>query len=161
AQARLAPARLTHCMRWLGVAQRAQEIAAGYAATRESFGAPLGRHQMVQTMLADSAMELHAARLMIWHAAWVLDTAGPDAAGAARHESSLAKTSVAEPVNRVVDRALQICGSHGVSEDLPLAGFYRAVRPFRIYDGPSEVHRVVIARDVLKAASSTDAGQRG
>ncbi|MFI5272075.1 MAG: acyl-CoA dehydrogenase family protein [Ktedonobacterales bacterium] len=155
AQARLAPARLTHCMRWLGVAQRAQEIAADYANSRESFGAPLGNHQMVQAMLADSAMELHASRLMIWHAAWALDTGGSGhaASAAARHETSIAKTYVAETVNRVVDRALQICGSHGVSEDLPLASFYRAARPFRIYDGPSEVHRMVIARDELKAAA--------
>jgi acyl-CoA dehydrogenase len=152
AQARLAPARLTHCMRWLGIAQRAQEIAAGYASVRQSFGKTLSRHQMVQAMLADSAMEMHAARLMIWHAAWVLDTTGQGDTEAARHETSLAKTYVAETVNRVVDRALQICGSSGISEDLPLATFYRAVRPFRIYDGPSEVHRGVVARSVLKAA---------
>lgn len=148
AQMRLAPARLTHCMRWLGVAQRAHEIAATYANLREGFGRPLGQHQMVQAMLADSAMEIHAARLMIWHAAWVLDTGGQG-----RHETSMAKAYVSEVVNRVVDRALQICGSHGVSTDLPLAMFFRNARPFRVYDGPSEVHRGVIARDVLKSAA--------
>lgn len=147
AQVRLAPARLTHCMRWLGVAQRALEVAAQYANERTGFGKSLGEHQMVQALLADSAMEIHAARLMNWHAAWVLDIGGQ-----ARHETSMAKTFVAETVNRVVDRALQICGSHGVSADLPLAAFYRNARPFRIYDGPSEVHRMVIARNVLKAA---------
>ena len=152
AQVRLAPARLTHCMRWLGVAQRALEVAAQYANERTGFGKRLGEHQMVQAMLADSAMEIHAARLMNWHAAWVLDTGGQ-----ARHETSMAKTYVAETVNRVVDRALQICGSHGVSTDLPLASFFRNARPFRIYDGPSEVHRMVIARTVLKAASSVSA----
>jgi acyl-CoA dehydrogenase len=152
AQMRLAPARLTHCMRWLGVAQRAQEIAAAYAIERQSFGKLLGEHQMVQAMLADSATELHAARLMIWHAAWVLDTGGQ-----ARHETSMAKVYISEVVNRVVDRALQICGSHGVATDLPLAMFYRNVRPFRIYDGPSEVHRAVIARSVLKAAAGDSA----
>jgi acyl-CoA dehydrogenase len=148
AQLRLAPARLTHCMRWLGVAQRAHEIAAAYAAERSSFGKPLAEHQQVQAMLADSATEVHAARLMIQHAAWVLDTGGQG-----RHETSMAKVYVSEVVNRVVDRALQICGSHGVSADLPLASFYRNARPFRIYDGPSEVHRTVIARNVLKAAA--------
>jgi acyl-CoA dehydrogenase len=154
AQLRLAPARLTHCMRWLGVAQRAMEIAALYAGGRTSFGKRLGEHQQVQAMLADSAMEVHAARLMIWHAAWVLDTGGQ-----ARVETSMAKTYVSEVVNRVVDRALQICGSHGVAADeLPLAGFYRNARPFRIYDGPSEVHRTVIARAVLQAAHSAEAG---
>src|SRR5947209_5397782 len=76
AQVRLAPARLTHCMRWLGVAQRAHEIAVDYANGRESFGKPLAQHQMVQQMIADSAMELHASRLMIWHAAWVIDGIG-------------------------------------------------------------------------------------
>lgn len=154
AQLRLAPARLTHCMRWLGVAQRALDVAAHYANERSSFGKRLGEHQQVQAMLADSAMELHAARLMIWHAAWVLDSGGQ-----ARLETSMAKTYVSEAINRVVDRALQICGSHGVaSTELPLAGFYRNVRPFRIYDGPSEVHRTVIARSVLQAAHAAAAG---
>ncbi len=149
AQVRLAPARLTHCMRWLGVAQRALEIATRYAGEREGFGKRLGEHQMVAAMLADSAIELHAARLMIWHAAWVVDNGGQ-----ARQESSMAKVFVSETVERVVDRALQICGSHGVSRDLPLASFYRNLRPFRIYDGPSEVHRMVIARHVLKSLAS-------
>jgi acyl-CoA dehydrogenase len=155
AQLRLAPARLTHCMRWLGVAQRALEIAAGYASERESFGTTLGAHQMVQAMLADSAIEIHAARLMIWHAAWTLDNGGQG-----RHETSMAKVYVSETVNRVIDRALQICGSHGVSLDLPLAMFYRNARPFRIYDGPSEVHRMVIARNVLRLASKASGAGR-
>jgi acyl-CoA dehydrogenase len=80
-----------------------------------------------------------------------------DGGGQARQESSMAKVFVSETVDRVVDRALQICGSHGVSNDLPLASFYRNARPFRIYDGPSEVHRTVIARDVLKAAAGNSA----
>jgi len=155
AQVRLAPARLTHCMRWLGAAQRSLECAADYANERTSFGQLLSQHQMVQAMLADSAMEIHAARLMIWHAAWVIDQGGQ-----ARIESSMAKTVVAETVNKVIDRALQICGSHGVSHDLPLANFYRTARPFRIYDGPSEVHRVVIARDVLKSRQRAKEAQQ-
>ncbi len=152
AQVRLAPARLTHCMRWLGVAARALDIAATYANGRAGFGKPLGQHQMVQQMIADSAMELHASRLMIWHAAWVIDGGGQ-----ARQETSMAKTYVSEAVDRVVDRALQITGSHGVSNELPLASFYRNVRPFRIYDGPSEVHRMVIAQRILREAAAKPA----
>lgn len=147
AQVRLAPARLTHCMRWLGIAQRALDIAVDYARRRQSFGQPLGQHQMVAAMLADSAIDLQAARLLTWQAAWVLDQGGQ-----ARQESSMAKIFVAEAVNRVVDRALQICGSQGVGDQLPLARFYQAVRPFRIYDGPSEVHRMAIARRLLREA---------
>lgn len=150
AQARLGPARLTHCMRWLGVARRAHEIAASYANERASGGRLLGEHQMVQALLADSEIELHAARLMIWHAAWALDAGGP-----ARAETQMTKVFVAEAVGRIVDRAVQICGARGVSEDLPLGMFYREVRPFRIYDGPSEVHRAAIARRVLRRAAGT------
>ena len=145
AQVRLAPARLTHCMRWLGIARRSLEIAGRRALERHSEGKPLGEHQLVQAMLADSQIELHAARLMIWQAAWVLDSGGH-----AREETSMAKVFVAEVVNRVVDRAVQVCGSLGVSEDLPLGLFYREVRPFRIYDGPSEVHRAAVARRFLR-----------
>jgi acyl-CoA dehydrogenase len=151
AQVRLAPARLTHCMRWLGAARRALEVAVGYARERTSGGAVLGEHQMVQAMLADSAIELHAARLMIWQAAWRLDRGAP-----AREESQMAKVFVAEAVGRIVDRAVQVCGAAGVSDDLPLGLLYREVRPFRIYDGPSEVHRAAIARRLLRRAAATE-----
>jgi acyl-CoA dehydrogenase len=144
-QLRLGPARLTHCMRWLGVAQRSLEIATRRAREREAFGAPLAAHQAVQWMLADSALDIHASRLMVLHAAWRLEQGDE-----ARVETSMCKVFVAEAVGRVVDRALQVCGSLGFSRDLPLERFYRDVRAFRIYDGPSEVHRMVIARDVLK-----------
>jgi acyl-CoA dehydrogenase len=147
AQVRLAPARLTHCMRWLGAARRALEIAAAHATRRTSGGRRLGEHQMVQAQLADSAIELHAARLIIWHAAWMLDVGDP-----AREESSIAKVFVAEAVGRVVDRAIQVCGALGISDDLPLGVLYRELRAFRIYDGPSEVHRAAIARRVLRRA---------
>lgn len=145
AQIRLDPARLTHCMRWLGIAVRSMEIATGYALRRESFGSKLSEHQAVQWMVADSHVEMHAARLMIWHAAWKLDMGER-----VRQETSMTKVFVAETVGRVVDRALQICGSLGVSEDIPLSHFYREVRPFRIYDGPSEVHRSSVARRVFR-----------
>ena len=149
AQLRLVPARLTHCMRWLGVAVRAMEIAAAYANERISFKHRLADHQSVQNMIADSHIEIHATRLMIWNAAWLLDRGEQP-----RQESSMTKVFAAETVNRVVDRALQICGALGVSEDVQLATFYREARPFRIYDGPSEVHRGAIARRVLKSAGA-------
>jgi acyl-CoA dehydrogenase len=145
AQVRLAPARLTHCMRWLGVAQRALDIAAEYVRQRTSFGKLLAEHQAVQWMVADSAIEIHAARLMIWQAAWLLDTGEQ-----ARQETSMAKTFVAETVDHVIDRAVQMCGSLGVSDRLPLADFYREARAFRIYDGASEVHRMAIAQRLLR-----------
>ena len=145
AQVRLAPARLTHCMRWLGIARRSLDFALDRAAQREAFGQRLDALGMVQQMIADSVIDIHTSRLAIWHAAWALDTGGD-----ARQESSIAKTYVAEAVNRVVDRAIQICGSLGVSGDAPLARFLTEVRPFRIYDGPSETHRWAIARRVVR-----------
>ncbi len=144
-QHRLGPARLTHCMRWTGIAQRALEIATRYATGREAFGSTLGGHQSVQWMLADSAMELHAGRLMIQQAAWLLEQGEQ-----ARQETSMAKIFVAETVNRVLDRAIQICGAAGISRDLPLSRWYEEARAFRIYDGASEVHRMVVARGILK-----------
>jgi acyl-CoA dehydrogenase len=144
-QLRLGPARLTHCMRWLGAAQRSLEIAIARAQEREAFGAPLAEHQAVQWMLADSAIEIHASRMIVLHAAWNLDRDEE-----ARVETSMCKVFVAEAVGRVIDRALQVCGSLGYSCDLPLERFYRDVRAFRIYDGPSEVHRMVVARHLLK-----------
>ena len=145
AQARLGPARLTHCMRWMGIAQRAIEIATSYAKERMAFGKKLTEHQSTQWALADSEIELHASRLMVLHAAWEHERGSE-----IRHESSICKTFVAEAVNRIIDRAVQICGALGVSGDTPLEEFYREARAFRIYDGPSEVHRMVIARNVLK-----------
>jgi len=146
-QVRLGPARLTHCMRWIGAAQRSVEIATDYALKRQAFGKQLSDHQAVQWMLADSAIELHASRLMVLHAAWRLEHGDE-----ARQETSICKVFVAEAVGRVIDRAIQICGALGISRDLILERFYRDVRAFRIYDGPSEVHRMVIARQLLKGS---------
>jgi len=145
AQVRLTPARLTHCMRWMGVAQRSLEIAIDYAKKRDAFGKKLAQHQSIQWMIADSEIELHASRMMVMQAAWKHER-GHDI----RHESSICKVFVAEAVNRVIDRAVQICGALGVSTDTPLEHFYREARAFRIYDGPSEVHRMVIARNLLR-----------
>ena len=145
AQLRLGPARLTHCMRWLGVGQRALEIAVARANEREAFGKKLADHEAMQWMIADSEIELHASRLMVLHAAWKHEQGDE-----IRHESSICKVFVAEAVNRVIDRSIQICGAMGLSSDTPLEHFYREARAFRIYDGPSEVHRMVIARNVLR-----------
>jgi acyl-CoA dehydrogenase len=150
-QVRLGPARLTHCMRWLGAAARAVEIATRYALERQAFGKRLSEHQAVQWMLADSAIEIHASRLMTLQAAWLLDRGDE-----ARQETSMCKVFVAEAVGRVIDRCIQICGALGISRDLLLERLYRDVRAFRIYDGPSEVHRMVIARHVLKAAEGKE-----
>ena len=145
AQVRLAPARLTHCMRWLGAARRAHDIAIDYARRRAAFGKPLGEHEGVGFMLADNEMDLHTSRLVIWHAAWVLDQGHRGG-----HESSMAKVICSEAIGRVVDRSMQILGGLGITDDTIVARLYREVRPFRIYDGPSEVHRWSIARRVLR-----------
>lgn len=150
AQVRLAPARLTHCMRWLGLARRSLDIAIDRANTRQAFGAKLGELGMVQQMIADSVIDLQTSRLLIQHCAWTLDQGL-----AGRHESSIAKAHVAEAVNRVVDRAVQICGSLGVSGDSPLARYITEVRPFRIYDGPTETHKWAIARRALRSRRAT------
>jgi alkylation response protein AidB-like acyl-CoA dehydrogenase len=146
AQARLGPARLAHAMRWIGVAQRSLDLAAQRTLERETFGKRLADHQSVQWWLADSAIQLYAARLMVLHAAYKIEN-GLDS----RQEVSFVKVFVAEALGDIVDRALQIHGSLGYSGDLPLERFYRDARAARIYDGPSEVHRMVIARSLLKA----------
>lgn len=156
AQVRLVPARLTHCMRWLGIARRALDIAIAYSTERTSGGVPLSEHELVQGMLADSAIELHASRLMIWHAAWRLDSGA-----AAREESSMAKVFVAESVNRIIDRCLQVAGGYGNSDDSLLSVFYREARPFRVYDGPSEVHREAIARRLTRRREADAGNARG
>jgi acyl-CoA dehydrogenase len=145
AQVRLAPARLTHCMRWLGAAVRAHEIAAQYARERHAFGKPIGEHEGVGFMLADNETEMHLCRLAIWHAAWLLDQ-GQDA----RTETSLCKVYCSEALGRVVDRALQILGGKGITDDTVVERIYRDIRAFRIYDGPSEVHRWNLARGIMR-----------
>lgn len=155
AQARLGPARLAHAMRWIGMAQRALDLAAARTLDREAFGKPLSEHQAVQWMLADSATQLYAARLMVLHAAWKIET-GQDH----RQEVAFVKVFVSEALGDVVDRALQIHGALGYSGDLPLERFYRDARAARLYDGPSEVHRMAIARALLKAAEETGTTRR-
>ena len=148
AQVRLAPARLTHCMRWLGQARRAHEAAAEYAKTRQAFGQPLVEHEGVGFMLADNEMDLHISRLAISHCAWVLDQGGKG-----RHESSVTKVLCSEAEWRVVDRSVQILGAAGVSDESIVARIFKDMRAFRIYDGPSEVHRWSIAKTIGRRAS--------
>ena len=146
AQVRLVPARLTHCMRWLGAAQRAHDIAASYAREREAFGSRLIAHEGVGFMLADNEIDLHSTRLGIWHTAWMLDQGER-----ANVESSMVKVQASEAIFRVVDRSLQILGGLGMTRDTEVERIFRDVRGFRIYDGPSEVHRWSIARRLGKA----------
>ncbi|RUM98173.1 acyl-CoA dehydrogenase [Pseudaminobacter arsenicus] len=144
AQVRLAPARLTHCMRWLGAAVRCHDVARSHAAQRHLFGNVLGRHQGASFMLADNEIDLYAARQVTAHACAVLDSGATG-----RHESSMAKVFVSEATSRVADRAVQILGGLGVTSMTPVEHIYRSIRAFRIYDGPSEAHRMAIGRRAL------------
>lgn len=150
AQARLGPGRIQHCMRWVGAAQRSFEMMCAYSLKRQSFGEPLAKKQTVQNWIADSAAEIHAARMLTLNAAWKLDR-GDDA----RIEISLIKFFGARVLHDVVDRAIQVHGALGYSKDLPLEMFYRDARAARIYDGPDEVHRQVVAQRILKAFEQT------
>ena len=145
AQVRLSPARLTHCMRWLGAARRAHDIATDYARQRQAFGQAIGRHEGVGFMLADNEMDLHVSRLTILHCASVLD-----AGHLALHESSRAKVIVSEAVWRVADRCVQILGGQGTTSETAVARIFADMRAFRIYDGPSEVHRWSLAKHILR-----------
>jgi acyl-CoA dehydrogenase len=147
AQIRLAPARLTHCMRWLGQARRAHDIALDYASRRHAFGKPLAEHEGVGFMLADNDIDLHTARLHIWHTAWLLDQGQKGG-----FESSRAKVACSEAEWRVVDRCVQILGGQGVTADTPVMRIFMDMRAFRIYDGPSEVHRWSMARKLVYKA---------
>jgi acyl-CoA dehydrogenase len=147
AQVRLGPARMTHVMRWLGAARRGHDIAVDYVAKREAFGGKLGDLGMVQQMVADNEIDIAATRALLTRACWELDQ-GDKAA----NSTAIAKTFAAEAIFRIVDRSVQMCGGMGVSGDLPLARLSREVRPFRVYDGPSEVHRWALAKRVVGAA---------
>jgi alkylation response protein AidB-like acyl-CoA dehydrogenase len=145
AQKRLGPGRIHHCMRWLGQMQRAFEIMCNYALKREAFGGPLADKQTVQNWIADSAAEIQACRLLTMHAAYKIDQGDE-----ARVEISLIKFFGAKALHDVIDRAIQVHGARGVSGDTPLEGMYRQARAARIYDGPDEVHRMVVARRILR-----------
>ncbi|MCW2765452.1 MAG: acyl-CoA dehydrogenase [Nocardioides sp.] len=150
AQLRLGPARMTHVMRWLGAARRAHEVAIASAAGREAFGARLSDLGMVHQMIADNEIDLAATRALLMDACRELD-----AGGHASKATSIAKTFAGEALYRVADRATQMCGGLGVSASLPVAKILRELRPFRIYDGPSEVHRWSIARRAIREVSGS------
>ena len=148
AQQRLVPARLTHCMRWLGAAELAHSIAVEHARTRTAFGKPLGEHQGVGFMLADNEIALQQCRLAIWWACWILDNGAKG-----RHESSMVKASVSEELFKVADRCVQILGGMGISDETVVGMIFSDMRAFRLYDGPTEVHKYAIARQVLRDPS--------
>jgi alkylation response protein AidB-like acyl-CoA dehydrogenase len=145
AQKRLGPGRIHHVMRWLGQMQRAFELMCSYALEREAFGGPLAEKQTVQTWIADSAAEIQACRLLTLDAAHKIDQ-GEDA----RVEISLLKFHAARVLNDVIDRAVQVHGARGLTAETPLASMALSARGARIYDGPDEVHRMVVARRILR-----------
>jgi acyl-CoA dehydrogenase len=153
AQMRLGPGRIHHCMRWLGQSQRAFDMLCERAVSRYLHGSLLSDKQFVQGWVADSMAEMSAARLMTLHAAWKMDKDGP---AAARVEIAMIKYYGASVLYNVIDRAIQAYGSMGFSTDLPLEHMYRAARAARIYDGPDEVHKVTVARQVLKRYAPAD-----
>ncbi|MGR4862128.1 acyl-CoA dehydrogenase family protein [Caulobacter sp. LARHSG274] len=145
AQIRLSPARLSHCMRWTGAATRAHEIAVDYACRRHAFGKPLIDHEGVGFMLAENLIDLKQAELMIDWCAGVLDTGSLGTA-----ESSMAKVAVSEALMRVADRCVQVMGGTGVSGDTIVEQVFREIRAFRIYDGPTEVHKWSLAKKIKR-----------
>lgn len=149
AQVRLGPARMTHVMRWTGAARRAHEVAVRHVANREAFGARLSDLGMIQQQIADNEIDLAAIRALLRTACEELD-----AGERASQSTSIAKTFAAEALHRIVDRSTQMCGGLGVSTELPIARIAREIRPFRIYDGPSEVHRWSISKRAVRAIAS-------
>ena len=145
AQVRLSPARLSHCMRWLGGVTRANEIATAYACRRQAFGKPLIDHEGVGFMLAENLIDLKQAELMIDWCADVLDSGDLGTT-----ESSMAKVAVSEALMRIADRCVQVMGGTGVTGDTIVEQIFREVRAFRIYDGPTEVHKWSLARKIKR-----------
>jgi acyl-CoA dehydrogenase len=152
AQVRLSPARLSHCMRWHGAATRANEIATAYACEREAFGKKLVDHEGVGFMLADNLIDLKQAELMIDWCADVLDTGSLGTA-----ESSMAKVAVSEALFRVADRCVQVMGGMGVTQDTIVEQVFREIRAFRIYDGPTEVHKWSLAKKIKRDHAAASA----
>jgi alkylation response protein AidB-like acyl-CoA dehydrogenase len=148
AQARLGPGRIHHCMRWIGICERAFDLMCARAAGREiAPGVPLGRRETVQNWIAESRAEINAARLLVLDAAAKIDQAG---AQAARIETAIIKFFVAGVLQQVLDRAIQVHGALVMTDDTPLAYWYRHERGARIYDGPDEVHKAAVARQILR-----------
>lgn len=146
AQKRLVPARLTHCMRWLGLCDRTLQLCRQYVGTRVSFGKTLAHHQMIQKMISEAARGVHMGNLMTFHCAWMLEQG---LAREAKPYSSMCKNHVAKLLCQTLDDAIQMHGGLGYSDDMPFAQWYRGARAARLADGPDEVHDVVVARDFL------------
>jgi acyl-CoA dehydrogenase len=153
AQVRLAPARLTHCMRWWGAAQRAHDIAVDYACRRKAFGKPLIEHEGVGFMLARNEVELLQTRLLIDYTAWTLDEGSK-----ATTESSMTKMSSAETLFQIVDRCVQVLGGLGITGDTQVGRIFTEIRAFRIYDGATEVHLWSLARRLQRRHGKTATG---
>jgi acyl-CoA dehydrogenase len=153
AQQRLGPGRIHHCMRWLGQSRRAFDMMCERAVSRYTHGSYLAEKQTIQNWVSESMAEMTAARLMTLYAAWKMDQEG---AQAARVEIAMIKYYGAKVLYDVIDRAIQVHGSLGFSTDLPLEHMYRAARAARIYDGPDEVHKVTVARQILKGYQRVD-----
>jgi alkylation response protein AidB-like acyl-CoA dehydrogenase len=151
AQKRLGPGRIHHVMRWLGQMQRAFDLLCSYALQREAFGGPLADKQTVQNWIADSAVEIQACRLLTMECARLIDEGSE-----ARVEVSWLKFYAARVLNEVIDRAIQVHGARGLTDETPLAQMALHARGGRIYDGPDEVHRMVVARRILKAYAAGD-----
>jgi acyl-CoA dehydrogenase len=147
AQARLGPGRIHHCMRSLGMAERALELMCTRAATRSTFGQPIAKHGMVQEWIAESRLAIEQARLLVLKAAWLIDTVG---ARQARTEIAAIKVAAPRAASYVLDRAIQVHGAAGVSSDVPLAEAWAQLRTLHLADGPDEVHLRSVARDELK-----------
>jgi len=143
AQARLGPGRIHHCMRCIGVAERALDLMVKRATTRVAFGGPLAQQGVVQQQIAESRIEIEQARLLVLKAAWLIDKVGPKGA---RTEIAAIKVAAPRAALNVLDRAIQLHGGAGVSQDFPLAGAWAGLRTLRLADGPDEVHLRTIAR---------------
>ena len=149
AQLRLGPGRITHAMRWIGVASRCLDLMVEFAGDHTANGEKLSLSQAIQNLIADSATEIEASRLMTLHAAWKMDKGEQ-----ARKEISMIKYYGANVLQRVIDRAIEVFGSYGLTSDTPLEAFFREARAARIYDGADEVHRMVVGKQILKTFQS-------
>lgn len=152
AQIRLSPARLSHCMRWLGACIRAHEIATDYACRREAFSKTLIDHEGVGFMLAENRIDLKQAELMVYWCAQILDTGSLGTT-----ESSMAKVAVSEALMRVADRCVQVMGGSGLTNDTIVEQVFREIRAFRIYDGPTEVHKWSLAKKIKREWRESEA----
>jgi acyl-CoA dehydrogenase len=146
-QARLGPGRIHHCMRTIGAAERALDLMCQRALTRETFGKRLADRANIQDWIAEARIELEMIRLLTLKAAWLMDTAGNKGA---RMEIAAIKVAAPNVALKIIDRAIQVHGGGGVSQDFPLAGMYSAIRTLRLADGPDEVHKMTIARAELR-----------